>query len=427
MNPSGVDLFSLILFILAILHTFLVSRFQSLAGRFAEGSVGENVFHLLGEVEVVFGIWSVILLGLLALTEGSEASFRYLETRNFNEPIFVFVILVICSTKPVLELAETLVQMIARLIPVRRTIGYFFTVLTVGPILGSLITEPAAMTLVALLLYERFFRKSTSLKLKYATLGVVFVNVSIGGTLTPFAAPPILMVAEKWNWGFQEMVMMFGWKGVVACVLSALMVVVRFRHELIEIDTGTGTGTKSDERFGETPIWVRLVHLVALAGVVFGSHHPVVVVGLFLFFLGFIQVTSEYQSPLRLREGLLVAFFLAGLVVIGGKQTWWLEPLLTRYEALPLYLGAIGLTAITDNAALTYLGSLVPSLSESSRYSLVAGAVVGGGLTVIANAPNPVGYSILQPAFGKEGISSLGLFTSALIPTVIAGLCFWLF
>ena len=57
-----------------------------------------------------------------------------------------------------------------------------------------------------------------------------------------------------------------------------------------------------------------------------------------------------------------------------------------------LFFGAAALTAITDNAALTYLGSLVEDISDQSKYSLVAGAVAGGGLTVIANAPNPAGF-----------------------------------
>jgi hypothetical protein len=56
-----------------------------------------------------------------------------------------------------------------------------------------------------------------------------------------------------------------------------------------------------------------------------------------------------------------------------------------------MYFGATALTAITDNAALTYLGSLVEGVSDQLKYALVAGAVSGGGLTVIANAPNPAG------------------------------------
>lgn len=125
-----------------------------------------------------------------------------------------------------------------------------------------------------------------------------------------------------------------------------------------------------------------------------------------------------------LREGLLVAFFLAGLVVLGGKQQWWLQPILAGMDSTVLFFGSMGLTAITDNAALTYLGSLVSGLSDGAKYALVAGAVTGGGLTVIANAPNPAGFAILKECFDEQAISPLGLMISALIPTAVAAACF---
>ena len=78
------------------------------------------------------------------------------------------------------------------------------------------------------------------------------------------------------------------------------------------------------------------------------------------------------------------------------------------------------LTAVTDNAALTYLGSLVPGLDDEFKYALVAGAVTGGGLTVIANAPNPAGYAILRDHFDDASISPLGLLAAAAAPTLVA-------
>jgi Na+/H+ antiporter NhaD/arsenite permease-like protein len=79
---------------------------------------------------------------------------------------------------------------------------------------------------------------------------------------------------------------------------------------------------------------------------------------------------------------------------------------------------------VTDNAALTYLGTLVPDLTPGARYALVAGAVAGGGLTVIANAPNPAGYGLLRDSFGEDGISPLNLFLSALPFTLLAAAAF---
>jgi hypothetical protein len=421
MQASLIQQIAAILFVIAILHTFLVKRFHRIARRYRKGSIGENLFHLLSEVEIVFGFWAAVFLLLFSAIESPSGAIEYLESRNFTEPTFVFAILAICSTQPVLDLAESLIMFLARVLPFKRSIAFLVTSLTIGPVLGSFITEPAAMTVTALVLLERFYQKGISERLKYSIIGVLFVNVSIGGTLTPYAAPPVLMVAGKWNWTLSHMMTNFGWKGILASILSTTLIAFRFRKELVNMKFDLRRTKES------APVWIKVCHLLFLGGVVWGVHHPTVVLGLFLFFLGLVYVTDEHQGPVRIRESLMVSFFLAGLVVLGGMQDWWLEPILTKLSALPLYLGAIGLTAFTDNAALTYLGSLVPTLSESSRYALVSGAVVGGGLTVIANAPNPAGYSILQPAFGVDGISPTRLLLAALPPTVIAALCFWIF
>ena len=414
------EVFATTCFALAILHTFSVKYFQHLAHKFTDGSVGENFFHLFGEVEVVFGIWAAIFLAFLFMTDGSTAVIKFLESQKFTEPAFVFVIMVVCSTRPILILASKLIEVVSRILPVKASVAFYATCLIIGPLLGSFITEPAAMTVTALILLERFYKKGISQKLMYATIGLLFVNISIGGTLTPFAAPPILMVAAKWNWDLGFMLSNFGWKAAFALLISTSIVTWRFKAEIAQVSLDLTP--KSNLRI---PIWVIATHLIFLIAIVFSAHHLILFTGIFLFFLGLATVTKEYQDDLKLRDGLLVAFFLGGLVILGGPQKWWLEPLLTKLDALPLFLGGISLTAITDNAALTYLGAQVPSLSEASRYALVAGAVTGGGLTVIANAPNPAGYGILNSSFGTEGINPLLLFRGALLPTLIAALCFW--
>lgn len=418
---SSLEIFASVCFGLAILHTFLVKHFQHLALRFPAGSPAENFFHLLGEVEIVFGVWAAIFLAYFALSKGSPLAIEYLQNRNFTEPVFVFVIMTVCSSRPILELAEKLIEIFSRMIPLNKSTAFYWSTLVIGPILGSFITEPAAMTVIALILLQRFYQKGISQKLMYATIGLLFVNISIGGTLTPYAAPPVLMVAQKWNWDLAFMLKYFGWKAVLAVVLSASIVTFRFRKEISEIKWIETKLSESDR----IPLWVSIVHFVFLFLIVASSHYMAVFVGLFMFFLGLITVTKEYQNELKIKEGLLVAFFLGGLVVLGGKQQWWLEPILTSLDTVQMYIGAIGLTAFTDNAALTYLGSQVPSLSDVSKYALVAGSVVGGGLTVIANAPNPAGFGILNSSFGEEGISPFQLFVSAIIPTLVAAFCFW--
>jgi hypothetical protein len=172
------------------------------------------------------------------------------------------------------------------------------------------------------------------------------------------------------------------------------------------------------------PMAVIGVHLAFLVGVVVFAHHPVAFLGLFLMFLGFTQAYAQYQNTLIIKEALLVGFFLAGLVVLGGMQQWWLQPIVSSLSPTTLFFGAVGLTAVTDNAALTYLGSLIPEMTDHGKYMLMAGAVAGGGLTVIANAPNPGGVALLRRGFSDESIGAGGLFLGALVPTLVAAAAF---
>ncbi|MFZ6649120.1 putative Na+/H+ antiporter [Undibacterium sp. TJN25] len=406
------------IFALAVLHTFSTKKFLHLAHT-SQNHAG--LWHLLGEVEVVFGFWAFILVGFIAVAATPKAAIGYLEAQNFTEPLFVFAILTIAGTRPILHSVQALVSWIGRVLPLQQSVSSYFLCLSLVPLLGSFITEPAAMTLAALMLRDRFYTQDISPRLKYATLGVLFVNISIGGVLTPFAAPPVLMVADKWGWNIAFMSSVFGWKAACAVIVNALAITLAFRRDLANVPDVSGAA--QGERM---PLTVIAVHYLFLAATVVFAHYPVVFMGLFLFFLGFTDAYKRYQDKLMLREGLLVAFFLAGLVVLGGKQQWWLQPILAGMDSTVLFFGSMGLTAITDNAALTYLGSLVEGMSDAAKYALVAGAVAGGGLTVIANAPNPAGFAILKDYFEGEGISPLGLLLAALLPTAVAASCFLL-
>ncbi len=417
MTPTGIEVISAVLFAVAIVHTFATRFFEHLAHT---RPTHAGVWHLLGEVEVVFDFWAMVLTAVMFTTGGVDVATRYIDSRNFTEPMFVFAIMVVAGTRPILHTAMAGVRLMARLIPLPGGMGFYFTVLMLTPLLGSFITEPAAMTLAALILADHFFGKGISVRLKYATLGVLFVNVSIGGILTPFAAPPVLMVAMKWHWGFNFMLATFGWKAVIAVVVNALSATLLFRKELAHLPTTAADGGKP------VPFILTLVHLAILAGIVVFAHHPAMFMGLFLFFLGVAQAYRRHQERLILREGLLVAFFLAGLVILGGQQQWWLQPVLMSMRSDQVFLGAAFLTAFTDNAALTYLGSLVEGLSDGFKYALVAGAVTGGGLTVIANAPNPAGLAILRRYFKESAVSPVGLLMAALPATLTSALVFWL-
>ncbi|MEC5164112.1 putative Na+/H+ antiporter [Janthinobacterium sp. CG_S6] len=426
METSSMQTLGAVLFGLALLHTFGAKFFEVLAHRHPRHA---GLLHLLGEVEVVFGFWAMLLLLAMAALAGGPAALAYAESRQFAEPMFVCVVMVVAASQPVLGAVGRLLAGLARLAPMRTAVALAWLGLGVVPLTGSLITEPAAMTLAALMLAPQIFRKDMPEWLKYGALGVLFVNVSIGGTLTSYAAPPVLMVATTWHWDTAFMASTFGWRAALAVLLNASVITVLLRAHLRDAGAGADDGAGADAApAGAAPMsWtVSAVHLAFLAGVVYFAHHPVVFIGLFLFFLGYTKAYEHHQSPLILKEGLLVGFFLAGLVLLGGMQQWWLQPLVSSLGPTAIFFGALGLTAITDNAALTYLGSLISGLSEQAKYMLMAGAVAGGGLTVIANAPNPAGAALVRRGFKDGSIGALGLLLGALPPTITAAFFFLL-
>ena len=436
-EADPVNLVATVLFVLAILHTFAAARITAAAHRLQhrieEETGGEGhsfrveILHFLGEVEAIFGIWAIPLLLAAASMRGWRSVESYVAHVHFTEPMFVVVIMAIASTRPVLSFAEKCMGAVADL-GGGTPFAWWAAILTIGPLLGSFITEPAAMTICALLLARRLFELDPSPRLKYGTLGLLFVNVSVGGTLTHFAAPPVLMVAGKYGWGLTFMLRNFGWKAALAVLVATAAYALVFRTEFAALAARQPAppadvpGSLPDRA---VPAWIVATHLLVLAWTVFTAHTPALFVAGFLYFLAFTQATAPHQDPVNLRPPLLVGFFLAGLVVHGTLQQWWIAPVLVRLAEFPLFVGATVLTAFNDNAAITYLASLVPGFTPELKYAVVAGAVAGGGLTVIANAPNPAGQSILSRYF-PDGIVPGGLLLGALVPTLVVAAAFLL-
>jgi hypothetical protein len=341
---------------------------------------------------------------------------EYASKRNFTEPLFVFAIMVVAGSKPILHFATQLLHKLGKVIQLvlrsKQAPTLYFLTLSITPLLGSLITEPAAMTLAAFLLRDLVYRHKCSTPLLFGTLGVLFVNISIGGTLTNFAAPPVLMVASTWGWSSAFMFANFGLEAMIAIFINTTIVTLLFRKQLVE------PTSKADHV--RIPLTITAIHLLFLLGIVGFAHDPVIFIWLLLFFIGYTTAYPKHQNPLILREALLVGFFLAGLVVLGGLQGWWLQPILETMSPTAVFYGSLALTAITDNAALTYLGSLVQGTSPEFKLALVGGAVAGGGLTVIANAPNPAGIAILRSYFPNAAVSAGLLLVAAIPPTIVA-------
>jgi hypothetical protein len=448
-EQEPLNLVATAIFLAAIIHTFLATKFRQIGyhyqqayqaiehllhhppdlpepGRSHEKLIFRaQLFYFMGEVEAVFGIWLIPLFVAIIAFHGWSTMVDYVGNVNVADAIFVVVIMAMASSLPIIRFAETAiakVSAIGRWTPA----SWWLAILTLGPLLGSVITGPAAMTICALLLRHRFYSLKPSVSLKYATLGLLFVNISVGGVLTHFASPPVVIVARVWNWDLMYMLSHFGWKAVIGIILSNLLYLAVFRTEFARLAAGLPAEEQDQDGRGPIPWRITGIHILFLCWTVANAHYPVLVILGFLFFLAFVSATRLNQHAIALRPPLLVGFFLAALIIHGGCQQWWIAPVLRSLSKWPLMIGATILTAFNDNAAITYLASLVPGFSDTLKYVVMAGAVTGGGLTVIANSPNPAGQSILASRFGEAGISPLYLFLGALLPTLINGAAFML-
>lgn len=429
------DSFNLIvsmIFLLAIIHAFFANKVLKISHRVLENhkkkysnknypvSIKSEFLHFFGEVEAVFGIWVVVLAVAFVVFKSWNSFLAYINGVNYTEPIFVVVVMAIAASRPIVNFAENNLRIGASLLG--GSVGaYWFCILSFAPLLGSFITEPAAMTVAALLLGKQFYEKKPSKNFAYATLGLLFVNISIGGTLTHFAAPPVLIVANTWGWDILYMITNLGWKAVLAIFTSNIIYFLIFRKEFQKMDS-----IPQKQVAKRIPWVITTIHIVFIIWTVFTSHYVPLFVGGFLIFIAFTIATRDFQSEVNLKPAMLVGFFLAGLVTHGGLQAWWIEPILTRLTETQLFFGSVFLTAFNDNAAITYLSSLVPNFSDSLKYAVVAGALTGGGLTVIANAPNPAGQSILSKYF-PGGVSPIYLALGAIFPTLVASFYFLVF
>jgi hypothetical protein len=436
-----------IIFFAAIVHTFLAARFRKLAHQYqrsyeaiedlphaTEGPLDlgrrhdklifrAQLFYFMGEVEAVFGIWLIPLFVAIITFHGWSTMVDYVGNVNVADPIFVVVIMAMASSLPIIRFTEVVIAKVSA-IGKGTPASWWLAILTLGPLLGSFITGPAAMTICALLLRHRFYSLKPSEGLKYATLGLLFVNISVGGVLTHFGSPPVVIVASVWNWDLVHMLTHFGWKAVVGIILSNLLYLTVFRKEFAKLAANVPDEEEDQKGYRPIPWRITAIHILFLCWTVANARYPVLVILGLLFFLAFVSATRLNQHAIALRSPLLVGFFLAALVIHGGCQQWWIGPVLGSLSKWPLMLGATILTAFNDNAAITYLASLVPGFSDALKYVVMAGAVTGGGLTVIANSPNPAGQSILASRFGEAGILPLYLFLGALVATLIDGAAF---
>ena len=438
---SSFHIISLIIFILAIIHTLSVYKVHEWAKKLEEkelpqrkGTTQERSFwchilYFLAEIEIVFALWAIPLFIAMGCYYNWTISFEYINTRDYTEPLFVVVILAMASTRPIVHTAEKLIGWIAKGLGGSLS-AWWFVLLTIGPLLGSFITEAAAMALCALLLSEKFYQYYPSKKLSYATLGLLFVNISVGGILTDFASPAVLILSHCWNWSIQDIFFNFGWKAALGIFISNSLYWLFFRKELIHMHVKQKAAQVYQEftskpKEDPIPLWVTCIHMLFMFWIVVVSQYPAIFIATFLFFIGFHQATRAHQHSIQIARPLLVGLFLAGLIIHGGLQGWWVVSILEDLNPLSVMGVAIAMTGFNDNAAIYYLTTLIPNWGEAFKYAVFTGVIAGGGLTVIANAPNPAGYAILRKHF--DGIKPLNLLLAALIPTLILYAIFYFF
>ncbi len=424
-----------LIFVCAITHTFFARKINQLSENLKKKYKDQKqspiqlffieLLTFMGEIEVILGLWVIPLLIAMTKFYDWHTTINYLNNISYIEPMFVVVVMAIASTKPILKFAEKCLQNVAK-IGNGSVQSFWWTLLTVGPLLGSFITEAASMTICSLLLAKQFYKLRPSNKFAYATLGLLFTNISVGGVLTNYAAPPVLMVVKAWNYTGSYMFKTFGINAIMGIVLSNFIYFLIFRSEFVTMEQNR-KGLNNDEVAEKPiPIWITAIHLIFLVWIVLHLHYPVIFIGSFLLYLGFYKATLPFQSTLELKTPILVGFFLSSLIIHGNLQEWWLAPLLQDVSKELLMGIAIVLTAFNDNAQITFLASLMPNFDAAMKYAIVSGAVVGGGLTIIANAPNLVGQSFLKKYF-PEGISFLRLFLGALMPTIVMTIIFYIF
>ena len=429
---------TLIIFICAVCHTFLAHQFTLLAKRVAarharrEGHKKGEVSFLaetltfFGEIEIVFALWVIPLVLLIISFFGWDDVVGYLDSRIYVEPLFVVVIMSLASTRPIIKMAEWGAEIVAGLLG-NGFGAWWLTILTIGPIVGSIITEAAALTISALLLQRQLYIFGPTKRLAYATLGLLFVNFSVCGVLTNFAAPPALTLSRCWGWEEWDFFGQFGFPVLLGLFLVNTLTFFVLRRDFVLLKKNKPkeiVDLDKDKSKGPVPVWITICHLLFITGVIISAHFPPIFMGIYLLFLGFHQATRHHQFLLDLKRPLLVGLFLAGLVIHAGFQGWWIEPLLGDLEFGELMLAASALTAFNENSTVAALACLLNDLTPQLRYAIVSGLVAGGGLTVIAHAPNPAGQSLLRKYF-KGGISPWNLFVAALPPTIVFLILFY--
>lgn len=436
---SHMNLYATIIFACAVVHTFSYQMFLKFADtvkkqqkrfklRDSSVDIAKRILSLLGEVEIVFALWLVPLFAIFYYECGWHSLTDYLNNLayaqdKYSEPVFVMVVMCMAATRPVIYVAAKFVSLFAAL-GGKTVRAWWISIMCVGPILGSFITEPAAITICAILLFAPLFRLHAVDQIQVRDYRAAFrFGVARRRVDAFFRAPDYHGRAfVGLGYAVHDCALRVEVCACDFCVHVRLRVPFQARVVSLENNRIMRGAESSIEK--PPPNWIIGMHLLFLIAAVAVMHYLVLEMFLLLAFIAFVDITQRFQWEMKFRSPMLVAIFLGALVTHGSLQTWWLEPILERLDSGALFAGSVLLTSFNDNAAITYLASLVPSFVDETKYLIVAAAISGGGLTVIANAPNLVGLSVLKEEF-RNGVSPKLLLEWSIVPTLLACAAFF--
>lgn len=422
------------LFVLSIIHMFLAPWFTRLYRFFQHKKIVfperwkkylwlSEFFRLIGRIELVFILWSIPLFFLFIYTEGYRITMAYFNTRNYTFALFIMIMWILLGSKPISYLAEHTFAKIAS-IGRQSPKSWWLTVMFVAPLSTSFLKETGAIIIATTLLAKYFYDLSPSSKFAYATMGLLFSNISVGGLLTASSSRSLSMVYPVLRWSHSEVIINFGWKALLAICISTLTYYYIFRKEFKNFPNKVAYIVKSNRKI---PVWMICSHILFLYTLIHFRSIPILMGGVLILFLFFHRLTIFYQRKIDLLKiGFLGLFFL-GMSFLGGLQEWWILSLIKKMSDFGYMLTSYMLSIFLDNVLVNLMMHDVPMVTDCYLYLIISGCVAAGGLTLISNTPNIVGYSALRPFFQTPSFSFWKLFVSSLFPSIVAFLIFWVF
>ncbi|WP_348663117.1 putative Na+/H+ antiporter [Chlamydia vaughanii] len=422
-----------ILFFCSILHTFLTPWLYSqcqlcqhkkmiFPERWKKYLWLSEFYRLVSRVELVFVLWAAPLFLWFLYSEGYKVTMGYFNSRNYVFSLFIVIMLILLESRPIVYFSERIFSNIAK-IGRQSPRCWWWTLMIACPLSSIFLKETGAMIIAATLLARNFYKFSPSPRFAYATMGLLFSNISIGGLTSGLSSRALFIILPSVRWGNSFILKYFCWKSIIAMLISTTIYYLIFRKEFDNFPKVVTNPSMMNER---VPKWIICVHIILVGSVIFARSIPLLMAAILIFYLGFQKFTIFYQHSIRTAKVCFVGLFYAGLVIFGELQEWWVLEIMHRMSDFGYLITSYTLSIFLDNALVNYLVHNLPVATDCFLYLVIAGCMSAGGLTIISNMPNIVGYLIIRPTFPSSSVSLGWLFLSALGPSIISLMTFWI-